>query len=71
VQEVREPAIEALTASDFFTDRQQASSPPADIVAPLIQARETVPEPLPRESAPVYEEDLDVPAYLRQGKLLN
>ena len=25
----------------------------------------------PMDAAPVYEEDLDVPAYLRQGKLLN
>jgi cell division protein FtsZ len=71
MEEVREPALEVLPARDFFADRTHASSPPSDIVAPLIYPREVTPEPLPPEPAPVYEEDLDVPAYLRQGKLLN
>jgi cell division protein FtsZ len=71
MEEVREPALEVLPASDFFADRTQGSNPASDIVAPLIHAREVIPEPLPPEPAPVYEEDLDVPAYLRQGKLLN
>jgi cell division protein FtsZ len=66
-QEVRETAIEALPPGDFFADRSAAPN----IVAPPTHAREGVPEPLPAEAAPVYEEDLDVPAYLRQGKLLN
>jgi cell division protein FtsZ len=58
----RETAIAPpLPSSDFFTERipEFASSP-----AP-------VPEPLPAAAAPVFEEELDVPAYLRQGKLLN
>jgi cell division protein FtsZ len=42
-------------SSDFFTDRTP----------------EPAPEPLPAAAAPVFEEELDVPAYLRQGKLLN
>jgi cell division protein FtsZ len=66
-QEVRETAIEALPPGDFFADRSAAPN----VVAPPTHAREVVPEPLPAEAAPVYEEDLDVPAYLRQGKLLN
>jgi cell division protein FtsZ len=68
VEEFREPAIEALPASDFFADRSGAAEPG---VARAMTARESVAEsPLP-DAAPVYDDDLDVPAYLRQGKLLN
>jgi cell division protein FtsZ len=57
-EEKRESVIEAKPASDFFADRtpESASAPPAA-------------EPMP--AAAVFEEELDVPAYLRQGKLLN
>jgi len=64
-KEVWEARRESVSApqppSDFFADRMPefASSP-----AP-------VPEPAPAAPSPVFEEELDVPAYLRQGKLLN
>ena len=50
----------AKPASDFFAER--APQPPAP---------ETPAEPMPMTAAQVFEEELDVPAYLRQGKLLN
>jgi cell division protein FtsZ len=60
----RELVIEPRPVSEFFTER------PAEPghVAPV---REPVVEPVPVAAAPVFEEELDVPAYLRQGKLLN
>jgi len=70
VEDTRETAIEALPPSDFFADRQSGSESGAP-VAPLSAVREPAREQLHMETAPVYEEDLDVPAYLRQGKLLN
>jgi cell division protein FtsZ len=51
----RESLIEPQPAADFFADR-----------TPDLPA-----EPMPAASAQVFEEELDVPAYLRQGKLLN
>jgi cell division protein FtsZ len=71
VEETRAPAIEALPASDFFADRPAGSEPAAPVITPPV-VRDPVAEPLPAmEADPIYEEDLDVPAYLRQGKLLN
>lgn len=64
-QEVRrESVIEPKPVSEFFSER---SAEPANIPP----VREPVIEPLPVAAAPVFEEELDVPAYLRQGKLLN
>jgi cell division protein FtsZ len=60
----RESVIEPKPVPEFFSDR---SAEPANI--PVM--REPVVEPLPVAAAPVFEEELDVPAYLRQGKLLN
>jgi cell division protein FtsZ len=60
----RELVIEPKPVSEFFTDR---SGEPANIPP----AREPAAEPRPVAAAPVFEEELDVPAYLRQGKLLN
>ncbi len=57
--EMREPLIEALPPSAFFSERsaeQGAAQAPAEPAA---------------ASAGSFEDDLDVPAYLRQGKLLN
>ena len=66
-EERREPAIEARTGVDFFTDR------PAEPAAAVVVA--PAPEPAPPAAAipaaPVFDDELDVPAYLRQGKLLN
>jgi hypothetical protein len=45
------------------------------LVAPLPASEffsERTPAPIPEQAAvPVFEEELDVPAYLRQAKLLN
>ena len=54
-RERRESAMAPQPSSDFFAERTPASAPD--------QPRAT--------AAPVFEEELDVPAYLRQGKLLN
>jgi hypothetical protein len=43
------------------------AKPAADFFAD--RTREPIPEPV--AAAAVFEEELDVPAYLRQGKLLN
>ncbi len=61
-QEVRESAVEAKPASEFFADRPAEPAHAAPV--PPLPAE----EPLP---ASVFEEELDVPAYVRQGKLLN
>jgi cell division protein FtsZ len=58
----RESVIEPKHASDFFADRPHSPEPPPPAI---------VEEPIPVAAAPVFEEELDVPAYLRQGKLLN
>jgi cell division protein FtsZ len=61
-EERREPVFETRPAGDFFAERPAGAS-----VIP-----EPAPEPaVPAAAAPVFEDDLDVPAYLRQGKLLN
>jgi cell division protein FtsZ len=60
--DTHEPLIEAVPASAFFAERSE----PAATAAPVIP--ESSPEPMP---AAVFEDDLDVPAYLRQGKMLN
>jgi cell division protein FtsZ len=59
-EEKRESILEPRPASEFFADR----TTPAASAAPAI-------DPLPPAPAAVFEEELDVPAYLRQGKLLN
>jgi cell division protein FtsZ len=63
------PAVESKSTSSkidsFFTER--APEPVAPPPQPVI---EVVEEPVIEEPAPVYEEELDVPAYLRQGRLL-
>ena len=63
--DTREPLIEAVPASAFFSERPEAAA----VAAPSAPA---IPEPLPEPMpAAVFEDDLDVPAYLRQGKMLN
>ncbi|HXJ44812.1 MAG TPA: cell division protein FtsZ [Bryobacteraceae bacterium] len=66
-----EPAIQALPPSQFFAERD-LNAPPAAAPAPPVAAEPAPPAPAPEpEPAPhVYEDELDVPAYLRQGKLL-
>jgi cell division protein FtsZ len=68
-EDPREPAIEGRPASDFFSERSAATAVAAP-VSPVIA--EPIPEPSPTPApATLFEDDLDVPAYLRQGKLLN
>jgi hypothetical protein len=55
----RESVIEPRPVAEFFAER--ASEPVPEPVA----------DPIPMHSASAFEEELDVPAYLRQGKLLN
>jgi cell division protein FtsZ len=55
----RESVIEPRPVAEFFAER--ASEPVPEPVA----------DPIPVPSASLFEEELDVPAYLRQGKLLN
>jgi cell division protein FtsZ len=64
-EERREPVFEARPGSDFFVERTS----PTAATPPIPEAPPQVAEPI--IAAPVYEDDLDVPAYLRQGKLLN
>ena len=68
-EEVREAALEALPASDFFADRAAGGADPAGRASTA--SRESIAEVALPEAVPVYDDDLDVPAYLRQGKLLN
>ncbi len=61
-EDKRESIVEPRPAAEFFTDRSHAPEPPPPAI---------VEEPIPVAATPVFEEELDVPAYLRQGKLLN
>ena len=61
----REVVIETKPVAEFFADR---------VAEPAHRAptsREPVEEPMQEAPMSVFEEELDVPAYLRQGKLLN
>jgi len=60
IEERREPELTPKPAAEFFAER-----------APERPAPEPAAEPMPVAAAQVFEEELDVPAYLRQGKLLN
>jgi cell division protein FtsZ len=66
-EDVRESLIEPKPAVEFFAER---SSEPA-WTEPAPPPPSIVETPIPMGAAPVFEEELDVPAYLRQGKLLN
>jgi cell division protein FtsZ len=60
-EDKRESVIEPKPAVEFFVERAPEPPPVPEVVEPVI----------PAVAAPVFEEELDVPAYLRQGKLLN
>jgi cell division protein FtsZ len=66
-EEKRDP-IEARPAADFFSERTVEAAVPVAPVAPVVEPARVEAPPAP---APVFEDELDVPAYLRQGKLLN
>ncbi|HWF09990.1 MAG TPA: cell division protein FtsZ [Bryobacteraceae bacterium] len=63
--DVRESVIEPKPPVEFFAERAPEPAPPPPAAPPVVEA------PMPMAAATVFEEELDVPAYLRQGKLLN
>jgi cell division protein FtsZ len=72
-EERREPIFEVRPGTDFFAERAAAAA--ASPAAPAVPAAVAEAEPEPEHAAAVapqvFDDDLDVPAYLRQGKLLN
>ena len=67
--EVREPVIQLKSDAEFFGERSGEAVLVPEAVAAAPVTRMEPAEPLFEE--PVYDEELDVPAYLRQGKLIN
>jgi cell division protein FtsZ len=65
VEDRRESVLASRPVSDFFVERSSEAAVPPVVEAPAPPAMTAV------AAAPVFEDDLDVPAYLRQGKLLN
>ncbi len=64
--EKRESVIEPVPAADFLANGRSANGCRHPVPAPPVA------EPMEVEmDMGAFEEDLDVPAYLRQGKLLN
>lgn len=68
----REAAIEALPAQDFFAPRDPLAPGAGPVI---VEAVKPAPEPEPVMAAAsaghTFDDELDVPAYLRQGKLIN
>jgi cell division protein FtsZ len=64
IEDHRESVIEPRPVAEFFAERP----PEPTHIAPI---PERIEEPAPSGPGPMFEEELDVPAYLRQGKLLN
>lgn len=72
---VMEPPVQVLPREEFFAERPEGSEGAANVVpgagAPVaVVAPPPVPEPEP-EPEPEFEDEIDVPAYLRQGKTLS
>jgi cell division protein FtsZ len=70
-ESARESVIETKPVSDFFAEREPEPAVPAEYVAAAPHHHEVVDQPELGFSEPSFDEELDVPAYLRQGKLLN
>jgi len=70
-QDKRESVVEVKPAADFFSDRPPQSEPASAAHIPAPPIPDLMEEPVPMASSVAFEEELDVPAYLRQGKLLN
>jgi cell division protein FtsZ len=70
-EDKRESAVEVQPVSDFFTARHAETAPAPAAHTPPPAVHEPAEEPMPAAASVVFEEELDVPAYLRQGKLLN
>jgi cell division protein FtsZ len=63
VEPARESPIEPKPVSEFFVERApEPAAPPEPVI---------IVQPEPGFAEPAFDEELDVPAYLRQGKLLN
>jgi cell division protein FtsZ len=63
-EERREFTVETRLPGEFFTERPLEPARPMAVPDPIA-------EPGPAGAPSAFEEELDVPAYLRQGKLLN
>ncbi|MDE3196644.1 MAG: cell division protein FtsZ [Acidobacteriota bacterium] len=76
---VGEPVFEPRPMSDFFTDRPAGEAQAVSVATPAVPAvavpvpaaAEAAAAPQPEPMPTMFEDELDVPAYLRQGKLLN
>ncbi len=71
VMEIGEPAIAVQTDAEFFSERGIENLPSATASEPVVAAAPSPAEHEEMFEEPAYDEELDVPAYLRQGKLLN
>jgi cell division protein FtsZ len=69
VEDKFESMMDSKPMPEFFTER--APEPPAAPPPPPAPVQEPLIEPTAVNGAPAFEEELDVPAYLRQGKMLN
>jgi cell division protein FtsZ len=68
-EDTRVSVIEPKPAHEFFAERAPLAAEPI-AGAPVAPAHPPVPAQ-PEYAEPAFDEELDVPAYLRQGKLLN
>lgn len=71
---IMEPPVQVLPREEFFAERAAGSDPtqnvPQGTVAAAVPTPAPAPEPEP-EPEPEFEDELDMPAYLRQGKTLS
>jgi cell division protein FtsZ len=67
------PAIEPLPANEFFAprDAEPVAPPPVREPAAAVLIEPELPTHVQMADEPEYEDELDVPAYLRQGKLVS
>ena len=80
LREITVPAIEALPAAEFFAPRepgaagvpfaQQLAHPEAEFVPEPARAPDQASDAAITAAQAAWEDELDVPAYLRQGKLV-
>ncbi len=78
---VMEPPVQVLPREQFFAERAGGGDPESEVppgtgVTVATAAPTPIPEPTPEpepvpEPEPEFEDELDVPAYLRQGKSLS
>lgn len=66
-----EPVLQPQPAAEFFTVRAEATAPTEPVIVEHLPLMAPPPEPEMPHIAMPFEDELDIPAYLRQGKLLN